>query len=56
MGDTGSPLQQIPIVQFRHIVKEFQVLQFNTNNFIQCFSFICIQSNGSKYCFESLTT
>ena len=32
-----------------------QVLLFNTNYSIQCYSFICIQLTGSKYCYVSLT-
>ena len=45
----------IPIIQFRHTVKEFQVLLFNTNYFIQYYLFIYIQLNGCKYCYVSLT-
>ena len=30
-------------------MREFQVLLFNTNNSIQHYSFISIQSNDSKY-------
>ena len=37
----------IPIIQFLHTVKRFQV--FHTN------SFICTQLNGSKYCYGTLT-
>ena len=30
-------------------MKWFQVLQSNTNSFIQLYSFVCIELNGSKY-------
>ena len=43
------------IIQFRHTVKEYQVLLFNTNNSIKYYSFVCTQLNGSKYCDVSLT-
>ena len=33
----------ILIIQFRPTVKEFQVLLFNTNNYLQHYSFICTQ-------------
>ena len=36
-------------------VEQFQVLLFKTNYSIQHYSFICTQSNGSNYCFISLT-
>ena len=36
-------------------MKWLQVLLFNTNDFIQCYTFICAQLNGSKYCYASLT-
>ena len=36
------------------VIQEFQVLQFNTNNFIQHYSFICIQLNEFKYCYVSI--
>ena len=45
----------IPIIQFRHIVKVFQVFLFNSNNSIQHNSFVCTQLNGSNYCYVSLT-
>ena len=45
----------IPIIQFRHTVKEFQILLFNTNKSIQHYSFICTQLNGCKYCYISVT-
>ena len=45
----------ISIIQFRHTVQEFQVLLFNVDNSIQHNSFICIQLNGFKYCYASLT-
>ena len=38
----------IPIVQFQHTVKGFQVLQFDVNNSVQHPSFICTQLNGFK--------
>ena len=34
-----------------HTVNWFQLLLFNTNYSIQRNSFICTQSNGSKYCY-----
>ena len=40
---------------FFHAVKWFQVLLFNLNYSIQCYSFICPQLNGSKYSYVSLT-
>ena len=42
-----------PIIQCKHTVKEFQVLQFNYDNSIQQHSFV--QLNGSKYCYMPLT-
>ena len=45
----------LPIFQFRHTVKEFQVLLFNTNNSIQHDSFVCTHLNGSKNRYASLT-
>ena len=36
-------------------VNEFQVLLFNTNYFIQHYSFGCTHLNGPKYCYASLT-
>ena len=40
---------------FFYTVKWFKVLLTNTNNFIQHYSFVCTQLNGSKYCYASLT-
>ena len=37
---------ETPIIQFRHAVKGFQVLLFNTNNSI---SFVRTQLNGTEY-------
>ena len=34
-----------------HIFKWYQIFLFNNSNFIQHYSFICTQLNGSKYCF-----
>ena len=48
-------LSATPIFLFRHTVKEFQVLLFNTNNSIQKYSFVCTQLNDSKYYYLSLT-
>ena len=45
----------IPVIQFMHSVKEFQVLLFNTNNSIQHYTFIFTQLNGSKNYNGSLT-
>ena len=45
----------IPIIQYGHTSKEFQVLLFNTNNCIQHYSFVCTQLNDSKYYYVSLT-
>ena len=38
-----------------HTVKESQVLQFNINNSIQYYSFVCTQLISPKYCYVSLT-
>ena len=46
----------IPIIQFWHTLKEFQILLFNTNNSIQHYSLICTQVTGSKYCYVSQIT
>ena len=43
------------MIKLRHTVEKFQVLLFNTNNFIQHSLFVCTQLNGSKYCYVSLT-
>ena len=43
----------LPIIQFRHTVKEFQVLLFNIYNSIQYYSIVYTQLNGSKYCYVS---
>ena len=42
-------------IPLRYTVKEFQELYFNTNHFIQYYSFVCTQLNCCKYCYESLT-
>ena len=34
--------------------KNFQVLPFNTNNFIQHYLFVCTSLNDSNYCYVSL--
>ena len=39
----------LPIFQFRHTVKEFQLLLFDANNSIQNYWFVCVQLNVSKY-------
>ena len=44
----------VPIIQFRHSIKEFQVLLFNTYNSIKHYLFVCTQLNGSNYCYVSL--
>ena len=44
----------LPIIQYRHTVKEFKLLLFNTNYSIQHYSFVFTQRNGSKYCYVSL--
>ena len=44
----------IRTTQFWDLVKELQVLLFNTNNSIQNYSFVCTQLNDSKYCYVSL--
>ena len=36
-------------------MKRIQVFQFNTNDSIQHYPFVCTQLNGSKYCYEWLT-
>ena len=41
-------------IQFKHAVKEFQVLLFKTNNSIQHYSIISMQFNSSKYCYLTL--
>ena len=38
-----------------HTVKESQALQFNINNSIQYYSFVCTQLNSPKFCYVSLT-
>ena len=45
----------IPIIHLMHIVNEFQVLLFNTNNSVQHYSFIYTQFSDSKYCYVSQT-
>ena len=35
----------IPIIQFKHTIKEFQVFLFNTNNSAQHYLFVCTQLN-----------
>ena len=40
---------------FYQTVKLFQALLFNTNYFIEHYTFIYTQLNGSKYCYVSLT-
>ena len=44
-----------PELIFLHTAKEFQVMQFNANNSIWHYSFVCTQLNGFKYCHVSLT-
>ena len=34
-----------------HIVKWFQVLLFNINDSLPCYSFVCVKLNGFKYCY-----
>ena len=43
----------IQIIQFRHIVKDFQVFQFNTNSFLQNHSFVN-SKKGFKYCYITM--
>ena len=38
-----------PIIQFKQTVKNFQVLQFKTNNYVQHLSFVFTQLKGSEY-------
>ena len=45
----------ILIFQYRHTVKEFQVLLINTSNYIHHHLFVCLQLNGFKHCYISLT-
>ena len=46
---------KIPIIQFRHSVKEYQVLLFNTCNSIPHYSFVCTLLNSIKYWYGSQT-
>ena len=45
----------ILIIQFRHKVKEFQVLLSNTDNSIQHYLLVCTQLNACKYYNVTLT-
>ena len=44
----------IPIILFRHTIKDFPAFLFNTNHSIENFSFVCTVK-WFKYCFVSLT-
>ena len=44
----------MPTIQFRHTVKEFQVLLLNNNYSIQHYSIFCTRLNEYKYCYVSL--
>ena len=39
---------------FLHTGKWFQVLQSNTSNFIQYYSFVCMMLNGFECCYQTL--
>ena len=41
----------IPIIQFLHWAKQFQVFLSNKNNTIKYYSFVCMHLNVSKYCY-----
>ena len=44
------------ITKFSYTIKEFHVLQFNTNYSIQNYSFVCTQLNSPKYCYCCILT